>query len=83
MDFGMARLNGLTACRHILSEDPNGCVLFLSGLGARSEITPESSGALAVLQKPIERARLEQALRETSRRRQPGNQAEIPSERQI
>ncbi|HEY1581511.1 MAG TPA: response regulator [Chthoniobacterales bacterium] len=69
MDFAMARLNGLTACRNILSDDPNGCVLFLSGLSDRSELTPESSGALATLQKPITRAQLEEVLQEASARR--------------
>ncbi len=72
MDFAMAKLNGLTACRHILSDDPDGCVLFLSGLGERSGLEPESSGALAVLQKPISRARLEQVLDVVTARRQPG-----------
>jgi CheY-like chemotaxis protein len=83
MDFAMARLNGLTACRNILSEDPNGCVLFLSGLGERTELTPQSSGAVAVLQKPIERGRLEQALRETSLRRQVRKPDKLPFQRQI
>ena len=69
MDFAMARLNGLTACRNILSEDPEGCILFLSGLSDRSELMPESSGALATLQKPITRARLEEVLNEASSRR--------------
>lgn len=69
MDFAMAHLNGLTACRNILSEDPEGCILFLSGLSERSELTPEYSGALAVLQKPISRAQLEQVLNEASSRR--------------
>ena len=68
MDFAMARLNGLTACRNILS--PKGCILFLSGLSERVELMPEYSGALAVLQKPITRLRLEQALNETASRRQ-------------
>ncbi len=72
MDFAMAHLNGLTACRNILSEDPGGCILFLSGLSERSELTPEYSGALAVLQKPISRPRLEQALNEASSRRHAG-----------
>lgn len=72
MDFWMARLNGLTACRNILSDDPEGCIFFLSGFGARSELTPASSGALAVLQKPLSRALLEQALRDAAARRQPG-----------
>ena len=70
MDFAMAKLNGLTACRHILSNDPGGCILFLSGLGDQSGLAPESSGALAVLQKPINRARLEQVLNATILRRQ-------------
>ena len=72
MDFAMAHLNGLTACRNILSDDPNGCVLFLSGLSERTELTPESSGALAVLQKPITRTRLEQVLNDAAARRQSG-----------
>ena len=66
MDFAMARLNGLTACRNILSEDPGGCILFLSGLSGRSELNPETSGASGVLPKPIDRQRLEQALNEAS-----------------
>lgn len=69
MDFAMAKLNGLTACRNILSEDPGGCVLFLSGCGERTELTPESSGALAVLQKPVSGARLKQVLEEAGSRR--------------
>jgi len=75
MDFAMARLNGLTACRNILSDDPDGCILFLSGFGERSDLTPESSGALAVLQKPISRACLEQVLQATAARRLPGTLA--------
>ena len=72
MDFAMAKLNGLTACRHILSNDPDSCVLFLSGsgLGDHSGLAPESSGAWAVLQKPINRAYLEQVLKDVALRRQ-------------
>lgn len=70
MDFAMARLNGLTACRNILSEDPQGCILFLSGLSERNELIPKTSGALAVLPKPISRDRLEQILADTAMRRQ-------------
>ena len=69
MDFAMARLNGLTACRNILSEDPEGCVLFLSGLSERTELIPESSGAFEVLPKPITRARLEDVLLKAAARR--------------
>jgi len=70
MDFAMARLNGLTACRNILSEDPQGCILFLSGLRERKELIPETSGALAVLPKPISRDRLQQVLTDAAMRRQ-------------
>lgn len=70
MDFAMARLNGLTACRHILSDDPTGCVLFLSGITERSKLlTPASSGAFAVLQKPIGFAVLEAVLSDAASRR--------------
>ena len=69
MDFAMDRLNGLTACRNILSDDPSACIVFLSGLTDRSELTPEYSGAQAVLQKPITRARLEEALNNAALRK--------------
>ncbi|CAN5468960.1 response regulator [soil metagenome] len=72
MDFAMARLNGLTACRNILSRDPAGCVVFLSGLSDRDELTPQSSGAFRVLPKPITRAGLEQALAEAADHRDGG-----------
>ncbi|MGI8889251.1 MAG: response regulator [Chthoniobacterales bacterium] len=78
MDFAMARLNGLTACRNILSDDPQGCILFLSGLSDRAELTPEFSGALGVIPKPITRARLEQALEETVTRREKTSQIKAP-----
>ncbi|MGI8432283.1 MAG: response regulator transcription factor [Chthoniobacterales bacterium] len=68
MDFAMAHLNGLTACRHILSEDPAGCILFLSGLSAHGPLAPSSSGAVAVLQKPIAFGLLEQVLRDATQR---------------
>lgn len=66
MDFAMARLNGLTACRHILSEDPAGRILFLSGLSEHRDLAPECSGAAAVLQKPIGFALLEQVLHDAA-----------------
>ncbi len=63
LDFKMGRLNGLTACRNILSDDPAGRILFLSGLSEHRDLAPQWSGALAVLQKPIGYAMLEQCLR--------------------
>ena len=53
MDFNMSRLNGLTACRNILCGDPSGRIVFLSGASLATQLNPEQSGAVAVLQKPI------------------------------
>lgn len=69
MDFAMERLNGLTACRNILSVDPSGLILFISGLSEQRALAPQSSGALAVLQKPIGFALLEQVLSEAESKR--------------
>ncbi len=66
MDFKMGKLNGLTACRNILSDDPAGRILFLSGLSEHRDLAPEWSGAFAVLQKPIGYAILEQVLQDAS-----------------
>jgi CheY-like chemotaxis protein len=73
MDFAMAKLNGLTACRNILSDDPSGCILFLSGTSQQSDLVPESSGAYAVLQKPIGFDFLKSALNEAAWQRQAGH----------
>lgn len=62
MDFAMSGLNGLTACRNILSYDPRGCVLFLSGVEERTDLSPAYSGALGVLKKPLEAAVLQEVL---------------------
>ena len=53
MDFRMSRLNGLTACRNILCGDPAGRIVFLSGATFATQLAPEQSGAVAVLQKPV------------------------------
>ena len=53
MDFLMSRLNGLTACRNILCGDPAGRVVFLSGASGATQLSPQESGAVAVLQKPV------------------------------
>ncbi|HEV2096890.1 MAG TPA: response regulator transcription factor [Chthoniobacterales bacterium] len=53
MDYNMAKLNGLTACRNILSSDPAGRVVFLSGIDYKADLAPAHSGAVASLQKPI------------------------------
>lgn len=61
MDYQMGRLNGLTACRNILSSDPAGRVVFLSGIGDEESLGSES-GAVAFLRKPIKVAELQSVL---------------------
>ena len=53
MDFKMEHLNGLTACRNILSADPGARIIFLTGLTDAEDLAPEFSGAVAWLKKPI------------------------------
>ncbi len=62
MDFNMAKLNGLTACRNILSSDPAGRIVFLSGIDYAADLAPPSSGAVASLQKPIRLDQLQEVL---------------------
>ena len=62
MDFGMEKLNGLTACRNILSKDPAGRVIFLSGVASEVDLSPNYSGAVAVLSKPIAFQQLKEML---------------------
>jgi len=62
MDFGMEKLNGLTACRDILSNDPAGRVVILSGIASAMDLSPNYSGAIAVLSKPIAFQQLKEML---------------------
>lgn len=63
MDFNMARLNGLTACRNILSSDPSGRIIFLTGSSHAEDLAPQVSGAVASLRKPVRVAELQEVLR--------------------
>ena len=56
MDYYMPRLNGATACRNILSRYPAANVILVSGVAGAEELS--HSGAIAVLSKPIDLARL-------------------------
>jgi CheY-like chemotaxis protein len=56
MDYYMPRLNGATACRHILSRDPAASVILVSGVAGAEDLT--HSGAIALLAKPIDLAKL-------------------------
>ncbi len=63
MDYNMARLNGLTACRNILRSDPAGQIIFLTGLSHAADLDPQLSGAVASLKKPIKVQELQEVLR--------------------
>jgi CheY-like chemotaxis protein len=56
MDYYMPHLNGATACRNILSRYPAAHVILVSGVARAEELS--HSGAIAVLSKPIDLARL-------------------------
>ena len=62
MDYNMGRLNGLTACRNILSSDPEARIVFLSGVGAAEELPADLAGAIAFLRKPVKMEELQQLL---------------------
>ena len=62
LDYNMAKLNGLTACRNILSSDPKGRIVFLTGVGDEADLAPHASGAVGFLQKPVKVEQLRQLL---------------------
>src|SRR5438874_12931398 len=59
LDYSMARLNGGTACRYILTEDPGARIVFVS---SRPKTDLEDIGAIAILQKPVDLEDLEELL---------------------
>jgi two-component system chemotaxis response regulator CheY len=65
MDYWMAKLNGATACRHIVSRNPNAHVILVSGWSPTDH--PEDSGAMTILPKPVDVAVLEKALAKAAR----------------
>jgi two-component system chemotaxis response regulator CheY len=64
MDYWMAKLNGATACRNIVSKDPAARVILVSGWSPTQH--PQDSGAIAILAKPVNLPRLEKALDEAA-----------------
>ncbi|HEV3410667.1 MAG TPA: response regulator transcription factor [Chthoniobacterales bacterium] len=60
MDYSMPQLNGATACRMILSKDPDARIIIVTG-GAHTQAITES-GAIAILSKPVDLDRLYAAL---------------------
>jgi len=65
MDYQMPKLNGATACRNIVAKYPEARVILVSG--AIHEIG--NSGALAILQKPVDLNQLYAALYSASQPR--------------
>ncbi len=59
MDYSMNRLNGATACRYILTEDPGARIVFVSSRPASDLV---DIGAVAILQKPVDLEELEELL---------------------
>jgi CheY-like chemotaxis protein len=51
MDYRMGKLNGATACRYILAEDPAARIIFVSSWPLSFDLA--DAGAIAVLQKPV------------------------------
>jgi two-component system, chemotaxis family, chemotaxis protein CheY len=60
MDYFMPRLNGATACRNILSRYPDANVILVSAVADAEDL--RNSGAIAVLTKPIDLAKLKVVL---------------------
>jgi CheY-like chemotaxis protein len=62
MDYKMQKLNGLTACRNILSNNPAARIIFVSGIAWDLDLSPRHSGAVAVLRKPVTAPQLKEVL---------------------
>jgi DNA-binding NarL/FixJ family response regulator len=59
MDYSMAKLNGGTACRYILTEDPAARIVFVSSWPVADLV---DIGAVAILPKPVDLKELEALL---------------------
>ena len=64
MDYWMPKLNGVTACRNILSKDPAARVILVTGWSPSDDAA--ASGAIAILPKPLNLDRLEAALHDVA-----------------
>lgn len=54
MDYMMAGLNGVTACRNIMAKHPAARVVLVSGAIGPQDLALSHCGAFAILQKPVE-----------------------------
>jgi two-component system chemotaxis response regulator CheY len=60
MDYRMAKLNGVTACRHILAKDPGAKIILVTGCPPTCDLA--ELGAIAILTKPVHLHRLYEVL---------------------
>jgi two-component system, chemotaxis family, chemotaxis protein CheY len=65
MDYRMPKLNGATACRYILANDPHARIVLISGWASEHL---RDLGALTVLPKPVTLDQLRTALESASNR---------------
>ena len=65
MDYSMPQLNGATACRMILSKDPDARIIIVTGRPNTPAIA--ECGARAILTKPVDLDRLYAALYDAGR----------------
>jgi hypothetical protein len=72
MDYRMPKLNGGTACRHILAKDPNARIVLVSAWSPLDGA--DQSGALCFLPKPVELDRLSTTLQNIARTLPPPTQ---------
>ena len=62
MDITMPRLDGISTCRHILSNRPDARIILLSGAMNYENPLIAQSGAVAFLSKPVRLAELQRIL---------------------
>ena len=67
MDFSMPRLGGATACRMILSRDPDAKIVIITASAPAAE--QANTGAVAILSKPVDLDTLNAALHKAAARR--------------
>ena len=62
MDYLMAGLNGVTACRNIIAKHPSARVVLVSGALGPQDLAVTRCGATAILRKPLAIAELKDAI---------------------
>src|SRR5437763_12463454 len=76
MDYRMPKLNGGTACRHIVAKDPAARIILVSAWSPLDGA--DESGAMSFLPKPVDMERLNVALQNVEKTIAPST-PEVPS----